>query len=110
MNHVAATKTDEPKVETPQSLVAADQLEAFNRWVNEPIPEILQTAFAAFEHDLPDLLRDHCREWVAYHGSRRIGISPDSAALYALCEAEGLNPMDVMVTAIYPCHDMEVAY
>jgi hypothetical protein len=107
MKNVPTTTDAEPVA--PKRIPTAES-EEFRRWLNEPIPEILQTAFAAFGRDLPELLRDHYREWAAYHGNRRIGISPDSATLYALCDAEGIDRADVFITGIYPDDDIEVAF
>ncbi len=41
----------------------------------------------AFQRDLPELMKEHRRKWVAYHGNERIGIAPTKEELLQ----EGLN-------------------
>ena len=36
-------------------------------------PKMYDIGLRAFERDLPELMKTHHRQWVVYHGERRIG-------------------------------------
>src|SRR4051794_11307481 len=36
-------------------------------------PKMYDVGLKAFERDLPELMKTHHRQWVVYHGERRIG-------------------------------------
>jgi hypothetical protein len=64
-------------------------------------PQIQQSQ-DAFRRDLPQLLRERYRQWVAYHGDERIGFSPSKRELYQECLRRGLQPGTFVVRSIEP--------
>jgi hypothetical protein len=64
-------------------------------------PKILQ-ARQAFRRDLPELLRDHPRRWVAYHGDQRIAVGATKTALYQDCLRRGLQRDQFLVLLVEP--------
>jgi hypothetical protein len=59
-------------------------------------------AVLAFRRDLPRLLRERPREWVAYHGDQQIGIARTALELYQECTRRGLPESDCIVHPIEP--------
>ncbi len=76
----------------------------------EPIivPPLIIEANKAFRGDLPELLKTHAGQWVAYHGSRRIGFDKDKDALCRRCVEQGLPEDEVVVRSVEPQADFEV--
>jgi hypothetical protein len=75
---------------------------------------LAEQALLAFRRDLPTLLKERPREWVAYHGDRRVGIARTDLELYQLCARQGLPDDECIVCPIeleppyevdnpYPC-------
>jgi len=67
-----------------------------------------------FRRDLPALLKEKPRYWVAYHGDRRVGIAKTDLELYQLCARLGIPQGERIVRPIeleppyevdspYPC-------
>jgi hypothetical protein len=54
----------------------------------------------AYYRDLPELLREHRWDSVAYHGDRRVGIAPSGEELYEKCRKEGLPEGEYVVLLI----------
>jgi hypothetical protein len=69
--------------------------------VQDLSPQIQQSQ-SAFRRDLPQLLRERYRQWVAYHGDERIGFSPSKRQLYQECLRRGLQPGTFVVRSIEP--------
>ena len=69
--------------------------------VKDLSPQIQQSQ-NAFRRDLPQLLRERYRQWVAYHGDERIGFSPSKRQLYQECLRRGLRPGTFVVRSIEP--------
>ena len=46
------------------------------------IPPMIRVAQAAFVRDLPQLIAEHRRSWVAYHGDRRVAIGSSKRQLF----------------------------
>jgi hypothetical protein len=46
------------------------------------VPPLIQQAHEAFRRDLGQLLDERPGEWVAYHGTARIGVGSSKAILY----------------------------
>lgn len=67
----------------------------------------LVEARRAYLHDLPELLKSHPGEWVAYRGERRIGFAKSKAEMYAECRRQNLQQDDYLVTCIEPESDFE---
>jgi hypothetical protein len=63
---------------------------------SEPLP-MIQKSIDAFRRDLPELLRTHPGQWVAYHGDERIGFGRTETELYQRCFARGLTRDDFIV-------------
>lgn len=57
---------------------------------------------AAFRRDLPELLKTHYRQWVAYHGEDRIGYGGTQFELYDECHRRGLRDDEFVVRSIEP--------
>lgn len=65
-------------------------------------PAIILEAQAAFFADLPEMLRDHYDEWVAYHGKHRIGYAKDSWALEEECVRQGYDENELLIYRVCP--------
>jgi hypothetical protein len=59
-------------------------------------------ALLAFWRDLPRLLQEHPRQWVAYHGERQLGFASTRAELWAECLRQGLQPEEFLIRSIEP--------
>ena len=68
---------------------------------NEIAPMIARSQ-AAFRRDLPDLLKTHYRQWVAYHGEDRIRFGRTQFELYEECYRRGLHDDEFVVRSIEP--------
>ena len=74
--------------------------EAANRpmWYDEsPVLPVIVQSQIAFYRDLPELLKSHSRQWVAYLGDQRIGFGRTGTELYRECLRRGLNPEEFVV-------------
>ncbi len=58
------------------------------------------SAHAAFQRDLPLLIKNHRHRWVAYHGDRRVAIGPSERQLFQQCHHQDLPPEEFMVRLI----------
>jgi hypothetical protein len=63
-------------------------------------PPVILEAQDAFFRDLPEMLKEHEGQWVAYYGSKRIGFSKSKTALWLECERLGYQ--DFLVYMVYP--------
>lgn len=66
---------------------------------SEPLP-MIQKSIEAFRRDLPDMLRTHRGEWVAYHGDQRIDFGKSQTELYKACFRRGLTRDDFVVCGV----------
>jgi len=57
---------------------------------------------AAFRRDLPELLKTHYRQWVAYHGEDRIRFGRTQFELYEECYRRGLHDDEFVVRSVEP--------
>jgi hypothetical protein len=79
------------------------ELDAEEREYLATFPPASRLAWEAFRRDLPRLLRDHPRLWVAYTSSGQVGEPHRSkAALYQRCLAQGLKEEDFFVHLVEP--------
>jgi hypothetical protein len=69
--------------------------------VQELSPQIQQSR-NAFRRDLPHLLWERYRQWVAYHGDERIGFSSSKRRLYQECLRRGPRPGTFVIRSIEP--------
>ncbi len=54
----------------------------------------------AFWRDLAELMKDHRRQWAAYHGDKCIGIGPRREELWWECERRGLKHGEFLICYI----------
>jgi hypothetical protein len=67
-----------------------------------PGPALLREAAAAFRNDLPDLLRTHPGQWVAYRGGRQIHFGDSKTSLLHSCYAAGYRDEEIFVAKVQP--------
>jgi hypothetical protein len=65
-----------------------------------PIRPIIKQALEKHRRDLPELLKTHRNQLVAYHGDERLGIGRSARKLYFQYVDRGLNPDDIIVLAV----------
>jgi hypothetical protein len=66
------------------------------------VPPCITQAQQAFRRDLPQLLKNHYRQWVAYHGDKRIGFGASLRQLYQECLRRGYPEGEFLVQCIAP--------
>ena len=66
---------------------------------SEPLP-MIQKSIDAFRRDLPDMLKTHRGNWVAYHGDERMGFGKTETELYHECFRRGLTRDDFVVCGV----------
>jgi hypothetical protein len=76
----------------------------------EPAPAILREAWDAFVRDYYALEQEHGGEWVAYHGSRRLGFARTKTELYQECFRQGLKRGEFLVCRIAPDYGDELYF
>ena len=64
--------------------------------------DILHRSVDAFYRDLPELLNEHERQWVAYHDDRRLGFGRTESELIQHCKRSGLNTDEVFIMVVDP--------
>jgi hypothetical protein len=73
---------------------------------NDEVPPKIKESLAAFRRELPGLLPAHYRQWVAFAGTRRVGIANSKTELYNRCLVdEHLNEGEFIVRRIVPAVD-----
>ena len=70
-------------------------------WTYEVSP-MIERSQAAFRRDLPELMKTHYRQWVAYHGDERIGFGRTETELYEECFRRGLKDDEFVARSIEP--------
>lgn len=68
----------------------------------EDVPPLIRRSQEAFRRDLPRLLREYPRRWVAYHGDDRLAVGPSKRQLYQECLRRGLKPGEFVVRSVEP--------
>src|SRR5262249_320476 len=68
----------------------------------DEVSPLIQRGIDAFRRDLPELLKTHSWQWVAYHGDERIGISRSRIKLVQECVKRGWSRFDYVVLGIEP--------
>jgi hypothetical protein len=63
---------------------------------------LIEQAYRAFRRDLPQLLEERAGQWVAYHGSRGVGLAATKAELYQECLRSGLKRGEFLMRSIEP--------
>ena len=72
------------------------------RFLSNGLASPTAQARAAFQRDLPELLKDHAGLWVAYQGEHRLGFAASKWELHQQCLARGLNPSQFVVCCVEP--------
>ncbi len=72
------------------------------------IPAMIERSQAAFRRDLPELMKTHYRQWVAYHGDERVGFGKTERELYEKCLRYGWTDEEFVVRSIEPEMDDEI--
>lgn len=62
----------------------------------------IREALDAFRRDLPEMMKEHHREWVAYHGAIRLGFGKDDFDLYQRYMVQGYDPEELLVSPVEP--------
>jgi hypothetical protein len=75
-------------------------------WHEQPLPKMLDEAEQAFASDLQRFMETHRGQWVAYHGSKRLGFGRSQIQLEQACLAQGLSPYEFVVHIIEPQVDV----
>ncbi len=70
-------------------------------WTCEVTP-MIERSQAAFRRDLPELLKTHYRQWIAYRGNERIGFGRTQFEMYEACYRRGLQDDEFVVRSIEP--------
>ena len=64
---------------------------------DDPVAPMIARSLEAFRRDLPQLLRTHESEWVAYHGDERLGFAWQATTLHNRCIRRGLKEDEFLV-------------
>ncbi len=65
---------------------------------------------AAFERELPELMKTHHRQWVIYHGDRRFGPSKSLRKLEQACKKEGIPVLERVRRIVEPDTTFDVSF
>jgi hypothetical protein len=87
-----SARPDEP--EMGRSLLGEDQ-----------VPPMIQKALDRHRRDLPELLKTHAKQWVAYHGEQRLEFGRSKRKLYHKYLDRGLRVGELMVLGVEPMLD-----
>jgi hypothetical protein len=63
-------------------------------------PPMIQKSIDAFRRDLPEMLKSHGGECVAYHGEERIAFGKTELELFQECMRRGLTRDDFVVCGV----------
>src|SRR5205807_4665128 len=66
------------------------------------VPSIVAQAYDCFQQDLPALLLKYDRQWVAYHGTNRIGIAASQWELHEECLRRGYKDEELLLQCVMP--------
>jgi len=94
--------TLQPNPETPSPVPEWEGSRAGYEQLPFRILPIIHQAVDTFHHDLPELLKEHPGEWVAYHGDRRLRFARSSTELYQDCFRQGYERHQFLVRKIVP--------
>jgi hypothetical protein len=88
-----------PDIITEEEAAAARQIPS---QLFTEVPPLIQLAQDTFRRDLPELLPMHYRQWVAYHGDRRLAFGRSATKLMQQCLARGIPRHEFMVLCVEP--------
>ncbi len=104
---MSAHLDDQPTGTPPDGAMPAGRSDAPTECLSAM--ELIEQAEETFERDFTDLLQRHASQWVAYYGSRQVGIAPTRAELYQACVRRGLPEDAFVVWNIRPVmHDIAI--
>src|SRR5262249_23133210 len=66
--------------------------EEYERWLNQPVAPAILAADKLFRVQLPELLKTHPGQWVAYSSSACLGFHASGDILYNECLKKGYEP------------------
>jgi hypothetical protein len=66
------------------------------------VPPMIQKALDKHRRDLPELMKKHADQWVAYHGEQRLEFGRSKRQLYRKYLDRGLSPDELMVLGVEP--------
>jgi len=66
------------------------------------VPAIVEQGIAAFSRDLDALLKEHPKEWVAYHGPEQVAMGRTDYEVLQDCLAKGFNEGELVIRRIQP--------
>src|SRR5262249_363544 len=90
-----------PKYTLPADFPCSpEQREEMERWMNTPVSPAVLEAEKAYLEELPELLKSHLHQWVAYRGRQRLGVHTSQDHLYQECLGQGLAPGDFSIKYI----------
>ncbi len=72
------------------------------------VPSMIQKALDKHRRDLPELMKTHADQWVAYHGDQRLGFGRSKRKLYRKYLDRGLSIDELMVLGVEPMLDDEL--
>jgi hypothetical protein len=99
----AIPESDHPRYTLPPDYPCSpEEREEIEHWMNKPVSPAILAAEGAFRKELPELLKTHRGQWVAYSGSERLGIDPSHPSLYQKCLEQGLAPGQISMKYIDP--------
>ena len=67
-----------------------------------PISPMIKLALETHRRDLPELLKTHPDQWVAYHGEKRLEFGRSKGKLYRKYRDCGLRRDELIVLAVEP--------
>jgi len=66
------------------------------------VPPMIQKAIERHRRDLPELMKRHADQWVAYRGEERLEFGRSQWALYHKYLDRGLSPDELIVLGVEP--------
>lgn len=66
------------------------------------VPPMIQKAPDKHRRDLPELMKTHAYQWVAYHGEQRLGFGRSQRKLYNKYLDRGLSIDELIVLGVEP--------
>jgi hypothetical protein len=66
------------------------------------VPPMIQKAIERHRHDLPELMKRHADQWVAYRGEQRLEFGRSQRVLYRKYLDRGLSLDELIVLGVEP--------
>jgi hypothetical protein len=92
-----------PKSETTKQPALPDELDMERSYLtNIKVSPTIQVALNKHRRDLPELMKGHANEWLAYRGEERLEFGRSKRALYNKYLDRGLNLDELVVLGAEP--------